>query len=87
MREDLNRWLDRSTHVARHTELGTDVVCSGCCVVTQERSLSEIPALLGVVLDKCGGIEIGLWYGDVEDTGSGGDMDWDAYVHAFFGGC
>lgn len=84
--KDLEGWLGGS-HTARHTELGTDVVGAGRCSVTRERGLSEIPALLGLVLGEGGGIEIGLGNGDIEDTGASGDCDWDGGIDACFGNC
>ena len=88
MGEDLDGWLGRSgVHAARHTELSADIVRAGGCRVSRKRSLSEISALLCIVLDESSGIEVGLWKGDIEDTGAGRNGDWDGHVDACFGSC
>lgn len=88
MREDLNGRLGRSSiHTARHTELGADVVRAGRCSISRQRGLSEVSALLRLVLDESGGIEVGFWKGDIEDTGAGRDCDWNCHVDTCFGSC
>ena len=72
---------------ARLTELSADVVGAGCCRVTRQGGLSEIPALLGHILDEGGSIGIGLRNGEIEDTSAGRDCDWDGHVDACFGSC
>ena len=67
-------------HIARHTELRADVVRASRCSVSRKCSLSEIPALLGLVLDEGGGIEIGLRHGYIEDASAGRYCDWDRQI-------
>lgn len=83
MRKDLNgRSGIRATW---HTEFSANVVRAGGGSVTQKRGLSEIPALLRLVLGKSGGIKISLRNGDIEDTSAGRNGDWNAHIHACFG--
>ena len=85
MRKDLNgRSGVRATW---RTELSADVIRAGRGSVSRERGLSEIPALLRLILGESGGIEIGLWNGDIKDTGAGRDGDRNTHVHACFGSC
>ena len=88
MCENLKRWLGGSSiHAAGHTELSADVVRAGCCSVSGKRGLGEISALLGLVLNESGGIEIGLRNWKIEDTSAGRDGDRYRHVHACFGSC
>lgn len=88
MCKDLNGWLGRSTvHAAGHTVLGADIVCASRCSIAGQRGLGEISSLLRLVLGESGGIKIGLWNGDIEDTGAGRDCDRDGHVDACFGSC
>lgn len=88
MGEDLNGWLGHSRiHAARHTELGADVVGACRCRVARKYGFSEVSALLGLVLGESSGIEVGLWHGDIEDSGAGRDCDRDGHVDACFGSC
>ena len=80
--ENLKGWFGGHIHAAGHTELGTDVVGTGGGRISQESGLGEVPALLGKILGECGGIEIGLGNGDVEDASAGGDGDGDSHIHA-----
>lgn len=88
MRKDLNGWLGRGTvHATRHAKLGADVICASRRRVSRQRGLRKVSPLLRLVLDEGGGIEIGLWNGDIKDTGAGRNRDWDGHVDACFGSC
>ena len=88
MREYLKGWQSlNSVYIARRAELRTDVVRAGRCSVSRKCSLGEIPALLGLVLDEGGGIEIGLRHGYIEDAGAGRDCDWNRQIGTELGSC
>ena len=88
VRQDLKGWLGRgSVHVAGRTELSTDLVRASCGGVAGKSSFGEVPALLGLILSKSGGIEIGLGDGDVKDSCASRDCDGDCHIHAGFGSC
>ena len=85
MRQDLKGWLGCGIHAAWHTEFHANVVGASGSGVSRKGGLREISALLRLVLGEGGGIEIGLWNGDVEDSSTGRDGDWDGHVLACFG--
>ena len=67
VRQDLNGWLGLF-RAAGHTKLGADVVRASCGCVSCKRGLGEVSALLSIVLDESGGIQVGLRNGDIKDT-------------------
>jgi len=66
----------------RHTELGTDVICSHSCVISGENNIGEVPALLGHILNKISGFEVRLRDSKVENSLSSWQVHWNGGIDA-----
>lgn len=83
VREYLKGWRSRNiVCIARRTKLRADVVGAGRRSISRKCSLSEVPALLGLVLNEGGGIEIALRHGEIKDAGASRDGDWNCHISA-----